>query len=47
MSSVELALIGLAVLIGLLVIRIPVALAMLAVGICGYVALSGIDELAL
>ena len=43
MSSVQLALIGLAVLIGLLVIRIPVALAMLAVGICGYVALAGLD----
>lgn len=43
MSGLQLALIGLAVLIGLLVIRIPVGLAMLAVGICGYVALSGFD----
>ena len=43
MSSVQLALIGLTSLIGLLVIRIPVAIAMLAVGIFGYVALSGFD----
>ena len=43
MSSLQLATIGLVALIGLLVIRIPVGIAMLSVGIFGYVALSGLD----
>jgi tripartite ATP-independent transporter DctM subunit len=43
MSSFELALAGLLALILLLVVRIPVGVAMLAVGIVGYVALSGLD----
>ena len=43
MSSLQLATIGLMALISLLVIRIPVGIAMLTVGIFGYVALSGLD----
>ena len=43
MSSLQLATVGLLALISLLVIRIPVGIAMLTVGIFGYVALSGLD----
>lgn len=41
MSSFEIALLGIALLLALLVIRIPVAVAMIAVGVGGYVSLSG------
>ena len=43
MTSVEMALLGLVALIALLIIRIPVGIAMLTVGITGYVSLSGTD----
>ena len=43
MSSLELASFGLAALIVLLVIRIPVGVAMLTVGILGYLSLAGTD----
>jgi C4-dicarboxylate transporter DctM subunit len=45
MSGFEIALAGLLVLIALLVIRVPVGLAMLSVGMGGYVALSGFHPL--
>lgn len=45
MTSVELALVGLTVMVALLVIRVPVAIAMLVAGLGGYVALSGVDPL--
>lgn len=41
MSSFEIALLGIAVLLFLMVIRVPVAVAMIAVGIGGYVSLNG------
>lgn len=41
MSGVELALLAIAVLVGLLVLRVPIGVAMLAVGMAGYVAISG------
>lgn len=41
MSSFEIALLGIAVLLFLLVIRVPVAVAMVAVGVGGYVSLVG------
>jgi C4-dicarboxylate transporter DctM subunit len=45
MNSVELALLGLLVMVVLLVIRVPVAIAMLVAGLGGYAALSGVDPL--
>ncbi|MBH97090.1 MAG: C4-dicarboxylate ABC transporter permease [Rhodospirillaceae bacterium] len=45
MGSLELAFLGLIVLLVLLIVRVPVAIAMLAVGITGYITLSGIDPL--
>ncbi len=45
MNSVELAIIGLVLMTVLLVIRVPVALAMLVAGLIGYVALSGVGPL--
>ncbi len=41
MSSFEIALTGIAVLVGLLAIRIPVGVAMIAVGVGGYMSISG------
>ena len=41
MSSFEIALLGIAVLLALLVIRVPVAVAMITVGVGGYVSLNG------
>ena len=41
MTSFGIALLGIVVLLGLLVIRIPVAVAMITVGIGGYVSISG------
>jgi len=41
MSSFEIALLGIAMLLVLLVIRVPVAVAMITVGVGGYVSLSG------
>ncbi len=41
MSSFEIALLGIAVLLALLVIRVPVAVAMITVGAGGYVSLNG------
>ena len=43
MSSFELALLGLAVMLVLLALRLPVAIAMLLAGMGGYIALSGVD----
>ena len=43
MTGLEIAVIGLAALVILLVIRIPVGIAMMTVGIVGYASLSGID----
>jgi tripartite ATP-independent transporter DctM subunit len=45
MGSFELALLGLAVMVALLVLRIPVAISMILVGMAGYIALSGLDPL--
>ncbi|HSR71460.1 MAG TPA: TRAP transporter large permease [Kiloniellales bacterium] len=45
MSSFEIALAGVAVLLLLLVVRIPVAVAMLAVGMGGYISLAGVAPL--
>lgn len=45
MSSIELALLGLLVMVVLLAIRVPVAIAMLVAGLGGYAALSGVDPL--
>jgi len=45
MSSFELALLGLAAMVVLLIIRIPVAIAMLVAGMAGYIALNGLDPL--
>ena len=45
MSGFEIALIGIAILLAMLVIRIPVAVAMLAVGVVGYMILSGVGPL--
>jgi tripartite ATP-independent transporter DctM subunit len=41
LSSFEIALTGIAVLVGLLAIRIPVGVAMIAVGVGGYMSISG------
>ncbi|MFQ5636029.1 MAG: TRAP transporter large permease subunit, partial [Gammaproteobacteria bacterium] len=45
MDPVTIALLGLATLTILLILRIPVAVAMLTVGMSGYVILSGVDPL--
>jgi tripartite ATP-independent transporter DctM subunit len=45
MVSVELAVLGLLVMLALLAIRLPVALAMLLAGLGGYIALSGVEPL--
>lgn len=45
MTGFQLALIGLAAMVVLLAIRIPVAIAMLVAGMAGYIALSGVDPL--
>jgi tripartite ATP-independent transporter DctM subunit len=45
MTSFELALVGLALMLGLMAIRVPVAIAMLIAGVAGYIALSGLDPL--
>ena len=45
MEPITIALLGLAILTALLVLRIPVAVAMLTVGMGGYVMLSGIVPL--
>ncbi|MGI9343129.1 MAG: TRAP transporter large permease subunit, partial [Gammaproteobacteria bacterium] len=45
MEPIAIALLGLSALTALLVLRIPVAVAMLTVGMGGYVVLSGIDPL--
>ena len=45
MTGFELALIGLAVMVGLMALRVPVAIAMLIAGMAGYIALSGLDPL--
>ena len=45
LSSFETALLGITILLGLLTVRIPVAVSMLAVGMGGYIALSGLEPL--
>jgi C4-dicarboxylate transporter, DctM subunit len=45
MNSFELALVGLAAMVALLIIRIPVGVAMMTVGMGGYIVLSGLEPL--
>lgn len=45
MNSFELALLGLLVMVVLLTVRVPVAIAMMAAGMGGYVALNGLEPL--
>jgi|GEM_PF-4774530 len=45
LSGFETALLGITILVGLLTLRIPVAVAMLVVGMGGYIVLSGLEPL--
>jgi tripartite ATP-independent transporter DctM subunit len=45
MNSFELALLGLLVMVVLLAVRVPVAIAMMAAGMGGYIALNGLEPL--